>query len=506
MILPPSLHDAFLRACDRFPGRLAAIDDRASLTYEQLGSAVGSLAQSLQDGSLQPGERALVALPNSVDFVVAHFAVLAAGGVSAPCDPMMPAARMADIVERSEARVVITTTEIAERLSEIQFNTRPLVLAGDQLRARIDSGLADSLVPSDRAGSDTAVILFTTGSTGAPKGVVLSHRATLFTIGNLISALGYSPDDRELLTLPLSHSFGLGHLYCNLFSGGAVRLERGMLSLKRVLAGLASLPASGFPSTPAGVGLLIDRAEDLFAKAAAGLRFMVINSAPLPPERASQLQALLPNTELFVYYGLTEASRSTLLSLTKGGPSLYRSVGRPMPGVELTLAPEDNEIRIRGPHLSGRYWKDDVLTRQAYADGWLRTGDIGRLDPDGNLFVVGRLKDQINVGGNKVEPGEVEAAVLASGLVADAGVCGIAGAGQEEAVACGLVADPGNPIDISALTAFCAERLEGYKIPTRWALLSAVPRAETGKILRADLVRSVRAVLAQEISGDRTNP
>jgi long-chain acyl-CoA synthetase len=320
--LPTSLNAALLQTANRVPDQLALLDEQTSLTYADVASGVTSLARSLQDGVLQPGDRAVVALPNSVDFVLAHFAVLSAGGVSAPCDPAMPAARLAEIIARSEARVVMTTPEIAERLSEAELRGRPLIIAGDELRARLDSGLGDGLIATSRAEGDAAVILFTTGSTGAPKGVVLTHEATLFTIGNLISVLGYGPEDRELLTLPLSHSFGLGHLYCNLFSGGAVRLEKGMLSLKRVLAGLASLPATGFPSTPAGVGLLIDRAGELFARAGAGLRFMVINSAPLPPERTRQLQALLPHTEIFVYYGLTEASRSTLLSLTRGGPAL----------------------------------------------------------------------------------------------------------------------------------------------------------------------------------------
>jgi long-chain acyl-CoA synthetase len=336
--------------------------------------------------------------------------------------------------------------------------------------------------------------MFTSGSTGRSKGVVLPHAATLFTIDNLIERLAYSSAERELITLPISHSFGLGHVYCNLFSGGAVRLEQGLLNLKRVFAGLTDFHPTGFPGTPQGFGMLIDRTGPLLAKSGAGLRFIVIDSAPMPRERTAQLQALLPDTEIFFYYGLTEASRSTLISLTNAPAELRDSVGPAMPGVEIALAAETSEVLIRGPHLAAGYWRDPELTRATMGDGWLRTGDIGRLDEQSNLFIVGRLKELINVGGHKVDPAEVDAVIAGSGLVQDAATCGLPTA-SGEVVACAVVSE--GPIDETALVEACAGRLEGYKIPTLWFQVAEIPRTETGKTKRQALAADLAAAVAK---------
>jgi long-chain acyl-CoA synthetase len=415
----------------------------------------------------------------------------------------MPPLAMAHILGRTAARMAIVAPNLIEAYAALHDAPRPIFLTsgGDRIKdvnsfdALVESCMSEAFSICNRGGSDTATVLFTTGSTGRPKGVELAHEATLFTIGNLIDALGYGPEDRELVTLPISHSFGLGHVYCNLFVGGAVHLENSLVNLKRIFDGLTVFRATGFPGTPTGVGLMIDRAAPLFAIAGKHLRFMVINSAPLPPRRMYQLQELLPRTEIFVYFGLTEASRSTLISLTKAGPRLYESVGRPMPGVEIKLDPLTQEILIRGPHLSKGYWQDDELTAEAFCDGWLQTGDIGRFSADNNLFVTGRLKDQINVGGYKADPNEIETVVRESGQVADAAVCGVEGASgvPGEAVVCAVIATGSAPVDTHILTTFCTARLESYKVPTHWVQVNSIPRAETGKIKRgelADLMRS----------------
>lgn len=492
----PSLHGRLLRATEAFPDRLAISDATGDLTYAELWTKVSRAAGGLQRLGLTAGEPVIVCLPNAADFVVAHFGVLAAGGLSVPCEHRAPAPVLADVAARTEARFailpwpgVVDLLAVAPHLTCLYAGAR----GEDAIAAPISfddlCASSDPVVEvSPRSGADTATLMFTSGSTGRSKGVVLAHAATLFTIDNLISRLGYGPAERELITLPVSHSFGLGHVYCNLFSGGAVRLEQGLLNLKRVFSGLTEFAATGFPGTPLGFGMLIDRTGPLLAQAGAALRFIVINSAPLPPERTAQLQALLPRTEIFFYYGLTEASRSTLISLTHAPVELHHSVGQAMPGVEISLAPQTAEVVIRGPHLAAGYWRDPELTAQTMGDGWLRTGDVGRFDNQSNLFIVGRLKELINVGGHKVDPSEVDAVIMASGLVGDVATCGIPGPAGE-LVACAVVSE--SDIDEALLTEYCAARLEGYKIPTRWFRMAEIPRTDTGKARRQELATSL---------------
>jgi long-chain acyl-CoA synthetase len=203
----------------------------------------------------------------------------------------------------------------------------------------------------------------------------------------------------------------------------------------------------------------------------------------LPPEQAARLRDLLPDTDLMVYYGLTEASRSTFISLTSGGPAYYTSVGRAMPGVALRLA-DDGEVLISGPTVAQGYWNDPTLTSQTLRDGWLHTGDLGRLDADGFLFVTGRKKDLINVGGYKVRPEEVEHVLLGHEAVQDAGVFG-----QDQVEAAIVASCRLDPADLSRL---CYSRLEPFKVPARFHQIDAIPRSDTGKIKRAALAEMLK--------------
>ena len=255
-----------------------------------------------------------------------------------------------------------------------------------------------------------------------------------------------------------------------------------------------------------GFGMLIDQYGPILASKGANLRFSVINSAPLPPERTAQLQALLPRLDIMVYYGLTEASRSAFISLTRSGPDHYRAVGKPMPHVELQIrgvngsvpAGETGEVIVRGPAVSRGYWADEAQTAAVFPDGWLHTGDLGHLDGNGCLWITGRLKDVINVGGYKVIPGEVERILATLSAVLDVGVVGIEGLNglTGEAVVAALVMRQGQECDEMALQQFCLEKLEKFKVPARFVVVPEIPRSNTGKIKRAELAKITAAQLA----------
>lgn len=447
------LSDILLRGAERFADKEALTDPKRSLTYGRLAEESSRCANWLIARGVRPGDRVMLCLPNGADFVAAHFGILMSGAISVPCDANASPSSLDAIRTSCEPRACIDSASI-----------------GDALAA------PDRLPPAcERDADDVAALLYTTGSTGRPKGVILTHANTLAAIDNITRFIGYTRDDREVVILPLSHSFGLGHVYCNLASGGAVYTEQGLTRVARVLNKIADWGATGFPGTPLGYSLLMDRFGEVFRQRCRSLRFVVINSSPLPPEQAALIRTMLPDTNLMVYYGLTEASRSTFISLSACGPDYYGSVGRAMPGVELKLS-DEGEVLIKGPTIAKGYWNEPELTAQAFRDGYLRTGDQGSIDDGGFLYITGRLNELINIGGYKVYPAEVERILLQHDAVSDACAFGT------ERVEAAIVTS--RSVTETELSQFCHRHLEPFKVPARLYPVQSIQRSATGKIIR----------------------
>lgn len=507
-----------LDGAERHGARLALQDPQRSVSHAELAERALRAAAGLRALGVQAGDRVALVLPNSVGFAEAHFGVLLAGAVSMPMDAAVAPESFRFMAASALPRVLITTAAGAARLAPFDAGLRVVCLDAAAPGALGPEALFDAAAP--RAFLDgvdeheLASLMFTTGTTGRAKGVRLSHANVLHALHHIGRFVGYSASDREVVILPLSHNFGLGHLYCNLIHGGAVYTEGGLARVGRVLDMVQRFGATGFPGTPTGFGMLIDRFGPVLAERCANLRFTVINSAPLPPERAAQLQALLPRTELMAYYGLTEASRSAFISLTREGPARHRSVGRPLGDTRIEIRREDGtraaagetgEIVIQGPTVTDGYWDNEPDTRAALREGWLWTGDLGVLDAEGFLTVNGRLKDIVNVGGYKVNPLEVERVLAALPGVADVGVAGVEGVdgATGERVVAAIVAAKGALPDLAAAEAECARRLERFKCPARIVLVDAIPRTDSGKLLRprlaALLAERLAAVSAPEV-------
>jgi acyl-CoA synthetase (AMP-forming)/AMP-acid ligase II len=230
---------------------------------------------------------------------------------------------------------------------------------------------------------------------------------------------------------------------------------------------------------------------------------MVVNSEPLSPEQASELLETFPSLDLIVYYGLTEASRSTFLRPRREPLEKFRTVGHAAPRVEIqtcdtdgrpTMTAAEGEVCIRGPHLAQGYWNRPSEQTAAFRDGWLCTGDLGIIDRDGYLTITGRLKDQINVGGLKVSAAEIEKVIRQHPAVADVAVTGVEDPDglRGECVAAAIVAR-WTGLELREIAEYCAQRLEAAAQPQQLMLLDAIPRAETGKVLKGELRRLFEA-------------
>lgn len=476
----------------REPDRVAVVAGDTVLGWGELGRRVCGAAATLALRGVGRGDRVLLAASSSPAFVCGYFAAHHLGAVALPVDPRIPEARLADIAERTAPKAILLARAVsAGRIAgcdvgDVEELGRPST-AGSNARD-----------PVTRAPEDAADVLFTSGTTGRPKGVVLSHRAIAATARSINAFVGNGPDDREVVPLPLSHSFGLGRMRCQVLAGGTLVLVDGFTAAGSLFAALEEWRASGFSFVPAGLSVLFKTTGDRLGDFAGSLRWTEIGSAAMPSEDKARLMRLLPTTRLCMHYGLTEASRSAFMEFHASKAKLD-TIGRATPGVEMRVVDdsgrerrdgERGKIVVRGANVMSEYWQDGELTRDAWIDGWLVTGDVGWRDSSGDFHLEGREKDMINVGGREVSPIEIERVLEELPEVAECACVGIPDPQGVTglAVKAFLVAKPGAAaLPPKALAKHLRGRIEPYKMPAAFQWIESIPRTENGKVQRAKL-------------------
>jgi len=427
------------------------------------------VAGRLHAAGLRKGDRVLVSGQASADFVCAHVGALRLGLVVVPTNPAYSQREVDALVAGASPRAAILESD----------EMRTWMPAG-VVTCGLDVGLPDGIVPEldDVGPDDPALLPFTSGTTGAPKGVVLTHGNLLASSTAVLSAWEWTATDTLLLCLPLFHVHGLGvGLHGALLSGGQVILQRGF-DAEAVLA--ACEDATMFFGVPTMWSRLAaaDGLERL-----GKLRLCVSGSAPLAPELLERVRAASGQT-ILERYGMTE----TLMLTTNpyAGERRPGTVGFPFPGVSVRLAEGTSEIEVRGPNVfSGYLDRPDANASAFTADGWFRTGDIGSLDADGYLSIVGRAKELIITGGQNVYPREVEDVLRGFPGVRDVAVAGTPDEEWGEIVTAYVEADDGFSGD--ALVEFAASQLAPYKKPRLVHVVSALPRNPLGKVVRDEL-------------------
>lgn len=478
----------FLRTARRRPDATSLVGpDGTVLSYSQVRARARAVAAELGAAGVGQGDRVVLSHPDGLDLVCAYLGALLHGCVVAVVAPKSTPAHL-DFVR--------TDVGAAAWLAPADHPAAAVVPGRVELPAPSDAAAPAWLEDGPAEAPTDALVMYTSGTTGKPKGVRLSHANLRHTAASITTWAGVRADEVELTTLSLSHLFGLGHLHVHWTLGGSVVIEPGLQDLPRVLGRLAEHSVTSFPGTPAGFRRILDEVPDEFRAAAANLRYIVVNSAPMPEEDVRRLLDLVPHVRCYMYYGLTEASRSTVIHYN-AHPDKIRTVGRPTPGSEVRVGAADRpvvgepaEILVRGPHVMPSYWGADRSDGH-FTDDWFHTGDLGTLDEDGFLTWVGRVKEQINVDGLKVPPAQVEAVLRQHPAVADCAVAGAPDALTGEAVVAFVVpaAPPGDRLGLE-LRRYCRSRLEPHMIPRRVEFVPAIPRTEAGKVQRLMLVSS----------------
>ncbi len=479
-------------------GRPALVSRGRVTTYGELRDQVGRARAALVARGVEPGDRVAIVAANDPGFVVAYLSVLGVGAVAVPLNPTSPAPELERELAAVGARLVLTepasaavvdhceTAEIAEFAGAVLI---------DELPGEGQGAPGPPIV--EREDDDLAVLLFTSGTAGAPRPAMLTHGNLLANIRQILANPSRPDhlDDVSLCVIPLFHVFGLNALLGQALAVGSSVVLVDRFDARASLEAVAEHGVTVLTGVPTMWAAWVALPEDQAGpELLASVRIAVSGAAALEPEvrRAVRERFGIDITE---GYGLTEASPAVTSGLGHGAPD--GSIGVPLPGVQIRLVDrsgedalvgDPGEIWVRGPNVFAGYWNDPEATAAALTpDGWLRTGDVAVVDDDGFLSVVDRAKDVIIVSGFNVFPAEVEEVLGTHPAVKEVAVVGVPHASSGEAVKAFVVPAPGTEPDEADLIAYVGRYLARYKCPSTIEITDRLPHGETGKVLRRAL-------------------
>ncbi|WP_328362708.1 FadD3 family acyl-CoA ligase [Streptomyces sp. NBC_00445] len=501
-------------AAERYADAEAVVEGRTRISYAELGARVERSAAACMANGIEPGDRVGIWAPNSLDWIVAALGAVSAGAVLVPVNTRFKGVEAADVLRRSGARLLFVTgtflgtsyvaslrRAVAEgpglpALEQVvvlsddapaDYRTWKDFLAGgegvepSEVRAR--SAAVDGSWPSD--------IVFTSGTTGRPKGAVITHAQTLRAYEVWSDLAGLRRGDRYLIVNPFFHTFGYkaGVIACLI--RGATMIPQPVFNVDTALANIAAERVSVLPGPPTLHQSLLDHpardAHDLSA-----LRLVVTGAAVVPLRLVERLRGELGVETVLTAYGLSEASG--IVTMCRRGdplPVIASTSGRAIPGTEVRVeAPvgEPGEVLVRGFNVMRGYYEDEAATAEVLgSDGWLRTGDVGVLDDEGNLRITDRIKDMFIVGGFNAYPAEIEQLLGLHPDVADVAVIGVPDARLGEVGKAYVVRRPGAVVTGDDLIAWARREMANYKVPRVVEFVPELPRNASGKVVKGEL-------------------
>jgi len=478
-----------------FPNRPALSEAGREITYSEFNNRANWIATGLITMGVRPGDHIGLLAPNSADWLVFYFGVLKAGAVAVTFSNLLTPDEMALLINHSKPRFLFTSEEKLNYLKKLRGKTgleKVICPGGDlELRQLMDMGTG-SFKALDRDRTETAAVLYTGGTTGTPKGVMLTHENINVSAHNVAFSEHSTEADRALCFLPFNHVFGQMHIMnATILSCGCLEILPGF-DLDLVLETIQARRVTKLYAVPTVYARLLGL-EELKQKLGA-VRYCFSAAASMAAEIVRQWKERTGLT-IFEGYGLTESASAVTYN------HYYRhvigSVGTVVPGVEVQIRDkngnkleqgQEGEICIRGHNIMKAYLNNPEDTQSAFwGDGWFRSEDVGHLDADGHLYIVDRIKDMIITGGENVYPREVEEVLYTRQEIEGCAVVGIPDKEWGERVTAFITPKPGQKIVPGELKAFLKSRLSPFKIPKEYIVVNELPKSPAGKILKREL-------------------
>ena len=495
--------EVFVEAVRQAPDRTALIWENGQMTYGELAAAVGAIQAGLRELGAAPGDRLAMMFPNVPQFVVTFFAAQACGAEVVPLNVLQAPQELAYVINDSGSKWLVALNAFEDRLREVIPQCpglRAVVVSGQtgitnavSWEGLVSSNMGSDVEPEDRSAEDVAVLLYTSGTTGRPKGAMLSHRNVIWDADACNKVLDVRPDDIFMTVLPLFHAYGftvdltLATLRC----ASQILLPR--FSAVKALELMEAHRATVLAAVPTMFQWMLRAKRDPDYDLSS-LTVAVSGGAPAPEEMLREFEERF-GVYMIEGYGPTEAAPVVSVN-PRYGVRKIGSVGPPLPGIQVQVVDDENrplpvgevgELCVRGPNVMIGYWNAPELTARTIVDGWLHTGDMARVDEDGYIYIVDRKKDLIIVGGMNVYPREVEDVIYQLPQVAEVAVVGVPSRIKGEEVIAYVSFKEGQSLEPEAILDYCREHLAPFKVPRHVVIEPELPKSPIGKILRREV-------------------
>ncbi|MCX6827538.1 MAG: class I adenylate-forming enzyme family protein [candidate division Zixibacteria bacterium] len=511
------------------PDHKAVIHLDRRINYRDLYEASLKVADFLNDLNLTKGARIGILYENSIEYLITYFGVFGAGLVAVPIDTSLKPEKMADILSDCQAEVLICQSRYEQYLNKIlSINSSVKCVITDRkpekcsatIRMEAMSDILEKssiIIPPNDYGNlmdetpslqydlkkeaaeaphELAAIFYTSGSTGSSKGVMLSHRNL---ISNTIATTEYlklSSADSVIVILPFYYIYGNSLLLTHILAGGTLVIDDRFMYPELILDTMEKERVTGFSGVPSNFMILLNNST-LTSRKLDQLHYFTQAGGAMAPEVIKRLMNSFPHKDIYIMYGQTEASPRVSYLPPERLKDKIGSIGIPVPGVNIRIVNDDNdemplgevgEIAVAGDNVMLGYWNQPDEEKLVLRDGWLLTGDLARKDFEGYYYVVGRKKEIIKVGGNRVSAKEVEECILENEKVAEATVFGVKDDILGEAIKAVVVPKDGITVDRNEIRSFCKAKLSDYKVPKHVEFASSLPKYKSGKVNKLELM------------------
>jgi len=499
--MPDSLLNLFSSAVASHPENIAVSHNDVSITYEELWGKVCVLSNYLRDHGLSKGDRISLLLENSIEYVVAYYGVLAAGGVVIALNAATKSRDLTNWISHSDSRWLFAQAGHAElsKIYETEIDINYILVGNTDIKFENATSWDDlfantyqKLPELDLKNDDLAAIIYTSGTTGKPKGVMLSQKNLHHNVCSILEYLELTSEDSILNVLPFYYSYGNSVLHTHIAVGGRIVLENNTAFPQKILKLMEEKQVTGFSGVPSTFALLMNRTKfsdfDL-----SNLRYMTEAGGAMAPANIERLKKELPDIKFFVMYGQTEGAARLAYLPPELLDKKLGSIGKAIPGIKLEVQDKHGnqcpphvtgEIRAKGDNIMLGYWKDPETTNMVISDGWLKTGDLAHYDEDGYIYIDGRSSEMIKSGAHRISPKEIEEVILEMDGVSEVAVIGVQDELLGQIIKAVIVPKTGVEIKKLQLLSHCKENLANFKVPKLLDFVDSLPKTPSGKIKR----------------------
>ena len=502
-----NLIDVMKRSAEQSPNKIYLKYGKTRVTFRQFYDSALKMAGGLRELGLKKGDRAALLLNNSVEFVVSYFAVLSAGAEVVPLNTFLRQEEIIYILNDSRAKILITSADFKEQLKDFNSNKAQALehvicscvpwdknfLSYESVMKKAPAIALDSSIND----SDVAVIIYTSGTTGHPKGAMLTHKNLVSNADSSVRAIKITIKDRFITFLPMFHAFTFTVcVFIPLYLQCTMTIIKSIQPFSLILKSIMFDRITVFVAIPQVYNVLAGKKIPFFFKMINPIRVCVSGAAPLAGEVLKKFEEKM-KVPLVEGYGLSEASPVVSVN-PLDGVRKPGSVGPAIPDVKVEIADESGafvkrgevgEIAVSGPNIMKGYFNREMETSEILKNGWLYTGDIGKMDEDGYIYILDRKKDLILVNGMNLYPREVEEVLYRHPAVQDAAVVGIKDEAHGEIPVCVIQLKDGSSASDAEMRKFCRPYLANFKIPHRFEFWKELPRTGTGKVLKREIKR-----------------